>query len=86
MRTRKAQRVQDDGPGIPGYAEDQEFEKFYSLAWPDSRKKSTGFGLPFEKQSAELHPGRVTLKNATKKSVVSGAVATISLSLGDVAA
>ena len=68
--------VRDHGPGIPDYAEDKVFEKFYSLARPHSRKKSTGLGLPFVKEIAELHHGRVTLKNAPDGG---GAVATLSL-------
>jgi two-component system, OmpR family, sensor histidine kinase CreC len=68
--------VRDHGPGIPDYAEDKVFEKFYSLARPHSRKKSTGLGLPFVKEIAELHHGRVTLKNAAEGL---GAVATLSL-------
>ena len=68
--------VRDHGPGIPDYAEDKVFEKFYSLARPHSRKKSTGLGLPFVKEIAELHHGRVTLKNAPEGD---GAVATLSL-------
>ena len=52
------------------------FEKFYSLARPHSRKKRTGLGLPFVKEIAELHHGRVTLKNALEGG---GAVATLSL-------
>jgi len=73
--------VRDRGPGIPDYAEDKVFEKFYSLARPHSRKKSTGLGLSFVKEIAELHQGRVTLKNA----VDGGAVAKLSLPLGDTA-
>ena len=69
--------VQDAGPGIPDYAEDKVFEKFYSLARPASRKKSTGLGLSFVKEIAELHRGRVTLKNAA----AGGALATLSLPL-----
>ena len=68
--------VRDHGPGIPDYAEDKVFEKFYSLARPHSHKKSTGLGLPFVKEIAELHHGRVTLKNAPEGD---GAVATLSL-------
>jgi two-component system sensor histidine kinase CreC len=72
--------VRDQGPGIPDYAEDKVFEKFYSLARPHSRKKSTGLGLPFVKEIAALHEGRVTLKNASD----GGAVATLSLPRVDV--
>jgi two-component system sensor histidine kinase CreC len=70
--------VRDQGPGIPDYAENKVFEKFYSLARPQSRKKSTGLGLSFVKEIAELHEGRVTLRNGSD----GGAVATLSLPLG----
>jgi len=70
--------VQDQGPGIPDYAEAKVFEKFYSLARPHSNKKSTGLGLSFVKEIAELHHGRVSLKNAE-----GGARATLSLPLAD---
>jgi two-component system sensor histidine kinase CreC len=55
--------VRDQGPGIPGYAQDKVFEKFYSLARPHSKKKSTGLGLSFVKEIASLHRGRVELDN-----------------------
>jgi two-component system sensor histidine kinase CreC len=55
--------VRDQGPGIPGYAQDKVFEKFYSLARPHSRKKSTGLGLSFVKEIASLHRGKVELGN-----------------------
>jgi two-component system sensor histidine kinase CreC len=57
-------RVRDRGPGIPAYATDKVFEKFYSLARPHSQKRSTGLGLSFVKEIAELHRARVTLANA----------------------
>ena len=69
--------VRDSGPGIPEFAEGKVFEKFYSLARPATTKKSTGLGLSFVKEIAELHRGRVTLKNAA----AGGAVATLSLPL-----
>ena len=55
--------VRDQGPGIPAYAQDKVFEKFYSLARPHSKKKSTGLGLSFVKEIASLHRGRVELGN-----------------------
>lgn len=67
--------VRDRGPGVPQYAEGKVFEKFYSLARPGTQKKSTGLGLPFVKEIAELHQGRVTLTNAAD----GGAVATLAL-------
>ena len=67
--------VTDGGPGIPEYAQDKVFEKFYSLARPESRKKSTGLGLPFVREIANLHHGRIELKNASD----GGAIATLTL-------
>ena len=67
--------VSDQGPGVPEYADEKVFEKFYSLARPHSNKKSTGLGLPFVKEIAELHEGRVSLRNGEG----GGAVATLSL-------
>ena len=67
--------VRDPGPGIPEFAEGKVFEKFYSLARPATAKKSTGLGLSFVKEIADLHRGRATLKNQPG----GGAVATLSL-------
>jgi len=69
-------RVRDQGTGIPDYARDKVFEKFYSLARPHSRRKSTGLGLAFVREIAALHRGRIELANAPQ----GGAVATLSLS------
>jgi two-component system sensor histidine kinase CreC len=68
--------VRDQGPGIPGYAQDKVFEKFYSLARPHSKKKSTGLGLSFVKEIASLHRGRVELRNRAEGEG-SGAIATL---------
>jgi two-component system sensor histidine kinase CreC len=57
-------QVRDQGSGIPDYAQDQVFEKFYSLARPATGKKGTGLGLSFVQQIAALHRGGVTLANA----------------------
>ncbi len=72
--------VRDQGPGIPDYAGDKVFEKFYSLPRPETAKKSTGLGLPFVREVAELHRGRAVLANARGGR---GAVATLSLPLMD---
>ena len=69
--------VRDRGQGIPDYAKDKVFEKFYSLARPHSQKKSTGLGLAFVKEIAALHRGRVELANAPR----GGALATLTLPL-----
>jgi two-component system, OmpR family, sensor histidine kinase CreC len=78
-RTRRAARihVKDQGPGIPEYAQDKVFEKFYSLARPHNSKKSTGLGLAFVREIASLHHGRIELDNAPE----GGALATLSLPL-----
>jgi two-component system sensor histidine kinase CreC len=57
-------RVRDHGPGIPDYADERVFEKFYSLARPGTQRRSTGLGLPFVREIAALHHGRITLRNA----------------------
>jgi len=79
QRTRRTARiqVQDQGPGIPEYAQEKVFEKFYSLERPHSRKKSTGLGLSFVREIASLHGGRIELANAEG----GGAVAALSLPL-----
>ncbi|MCE9598313.1 MAG: two-component system sensor histidine kinase CreC [Spirochaetia bacterium] len=55
--------IADQGPGIPEYALGRIFERFYSLPRPDSGRKSTGLGLCFVKEIAELHGGSVQLTN-----------------------
>lgn len=67
--------VGDEGPGVPEYAREKVFEKFYSLARPATGRKSTGLGLSFVRQVAALHHGRIALENGEK----GGAVATLSL-------
>ena len=83
--TRKGSRVdvsiRDHGPGIPDFADAKVFEKFFSLARPHNKRKSTGLGLAFVKEIAELHHGRVTLRNAKG----GGALATLNLPCSDVA-
>jgi two-component system sensor histidine kinase CreC len=56
-------RITDQGPGIPGYAADRIFERFFSLQRPDSGKKSTGLGLNFVKEIILLHCGEVNVDN-----------------------
>ena len=54
--------ISDQGPGIPDYASQRVFERFYSLPRPETGQKSTGLGLNFVKEVAELHHGFVELK------------------------
>jgi two-component system, OmpR family, sensor histidine kinase CreC len=58
--------VQDSGPGIPAYAKDKIFERFYSLARPATQKKSTGLGLAFVQEIMNLHRGKVSLANRSE--------------------
>ena len=55
--------VEDNGPGIPEYAVDKVFDRFYSLPRPDTGVKSTGLGLSFVREIAHLHGGEITLTN-----------------------
>lgn len=55
--------VDDTGPGIPDYALPRLFERFYSLPRPDTGAKSTGLGLSFVREIAQLHSGDIRLEN-----------------------
>lgn len=68
-----AQHVQvqvcDQGPGIPDYARERIFERFFSLARPDGRKGS-GLGLSFVREIAALHGAEVTVNDNLAASTV----------------
>lgn len=55
--------VTDGGPGVPDYAREKVFDKFFSLKRPDTGRKSTGLGLNFVREVATLHGGSVRLEN-----------------------
>ena len=55
--------VEDEGPGIPDYAREKIFQKFFSLQRPDTGQKSTGLGLNFVREVASLHAGEIRLEN-----------------------
>ena len=55
--------VEDRGPGIPDYAREKVFDKFFSLQRPDTGRKSTGLGLNLVKEVAVLHKGEIGLAN-----------------------
>jgi two-component system sensor histidine kinase CreC len=55
--------VEDTGPGVPDYALDRAFERFYSLPRPGGRQKSTGLGLSLVREIAHLHGGDASLAN-----------------------
>ncbi|HXC57865.1 MAG TPA: two-component system sensor histidine kinase CreC [Steroidobacteraceae bacterium] len=67
--------VKDQGPGIPHFAGDKVFEKFFSLTRPGSSRKSTGLGLTFVREIAHLHYGRAAIRNREE----GGAIATLTL-------
>jgi two-component system sensor histidine kinase CreC len=55
--------IKDSGTGIPEYALDKVYERFYSLKRPDTGKKSSGLGLSLVKEIALLHNGTIELSN-----------------------
>ncbi|MDQ3057225.1 MAG: ATP-binding protein, partial [Pseudomonadota bacterium] len=55
--------IGDRGPGVPDYARDRIFERFYSLSRPDGGSRSSGLGLPFVREVALLHGGSIELKD-----------------------
>jgi two-component system sensor histidine kinase CreC len=67
--------VADRGPGVPDYAFGRVFERFYSLPRPDGGSRSSGLGLCFVAQVAQLHGGTAALANRGE----GGAVASIDL-------
>ncbi len=67
--------IQDQGCGIPDYARERIFERFYSLKRPDTGKKSSGLGLSLAKEIMLLHGGSLSVSSANRQ----GTIATISL-------
>ena len=61
--------VKDSGSGIPVYAAERIFERFYSLQRPATGKKSSGLGLSVVKEIMQLHGGSVTVQNAPEGGV-----------------
>jgi two-component system sensor histidine kinase CreC len=55
--------IRDHGPGIPDYARDRLFERFYSTPRPDGGQKSTGLGLSLVREVAQLHGGDIIIEN-----------------------
>jgi two-component system, OmpR family, sensor histidine kinase CreC len=70
-------KVEDSGPGVPAYALEKVFERFYSLPRPDTGRKSSGLGLSIVREIARLHGGEVSLENRPE----GGACALLSLPL-----
>ena len=62
--------ILDQGPGMPDYAEQRIFDRFYSLSRPLSQKKGTGLGLSFVKEIARLHNGSIEITNHPENGVI----------------
>ena len=76
--------ISDQGQGIPAYAQNRLFEKFYSLDRPSGKKKSSGLGLSFVQEITLLHHGSIVLKNAKNTlGQITGAVAELKLPLNN---
>jgi two-component system sensor histidine kinase CreC len=74
-RDRVTISVADEGPGIPAYALDRIFERFYSLSRPGGGRKSTGLGLNLVREVAASHGGTIRVTNRPE----GGAIAELSL-------
>ena len=71
--------VTDNGPGIPDFALDRIFDRFYSLARPDTGRKSTGLGLNFVREVARSHGGTIRVENRVPNHPDQGAIAELVL-------
>ena len=56
--------ILDHGPGIPEFARERVFERFYSLRHHTAGRKGTGLGLTLVGEAAGLHGGGITLEDA----------------------
>ncbi len=61
--------IRDQGVGIPDYAMNKIFDRFYSLPRPNG-SKGTGLGLSFVKEIVQLHGGTITVGNHFKQGVI----------------
>ena len=57
--------VRDEGPGVPDYAVEKIFDRFYSLPRADTQEKSSGLGLCLVKEVSELHGGTLRIHNVS---------------------
>lgn len=69
--------IHDDGPGIPDFALQKIYDRFYSYRQPTTGRKGSGLGLTLVKEAAELHNGTITLENSPE----GGTIATFTLPL-----
>jgi two-component system, OmpR family, sensor histidine kinase CreC len=59
--------IEDHGEGIPEYAKEKVFERFFSLRHLRTGRKGTGLGLTLVREAAELHLGTIVLESAEPK-------------------
>ena len=62
--------ITDSGSGIPDYAIDKLFDRFYSLPRPSNGRKSSGLGLAIVKEIVYLHKGEIHISNRENQSGV----------------
>ena len=55
--------VSDQGSGIPDWAKDKIFERFFSLPRPHTKQKSTGLGLILASEITKMHQGFIAAEN-----------------------
>jgi two-component system, OmpR family, sensor histidine kinase CreC len=60
-----AVNVHNDGEPIPEFALPRLTERFYSLPRPATGRKSTGLGLNFVQEVADLHGGSLSVRNVS---------------------
>lgn len=58
--------VENTGAEIPEYALEHVFDRFFSLPRPRTGRRSSGLGLPFVKETVELHGGTVRIGNTDR--------------------
>ena len=58
--------IRDQGKGIPDYAKEKIYDRFFSLERP-SGEKSSGLGLAFVKEAITLHGGVIQLEPSTQE-------------------
>lgn len=69
--------VIDSGVGIPDFALEHVYDRFYSLPRPN-KGKSSGLGLAFVKEVALLHNGTIVITNRSNQQ---GAIATLTIKM-----
>ena len=69
--------VTDEGPGLPDYALEKAFDRFYSHRPENHSSKGSGLGLTFVSEAAKLHGGSAQIENHSPQ----GAKASIRLPL-----